>query len=179
MGWYEIAAAGAAKDLWVDYTGPGAPQYGRWVTPGGLDVDAVLCERGPDALDVDIWWEESRDHRGMRLTDFLWQTTMSGFKLVSRAMLEVLMCQGAHPMVFDVDIRLRDGSPVEGYVGLLEETAEPAPVHSLWRGKRSHSLVVSDEVLAACRTAGLSGLSVEEVDGPYPADRPGFFDDED
>jgi hypothetical protein len=80
--------------------------------------------------------------------------------------------------VFDVDIRLRKGTQVDGYVGMLEQCREPGPVHSLWRGRRSHSFVVSDEVRAALLQASLTGLEIEPVEGPFPADRPGFFDDD-
>lgn len=179
MSWHQVTASGASGDLWVDYTGHAAPTYGRWISPGGLDVANVLGQAGPTALDVDVWWEQRPGHKGTRLTDFLWQTSIIGLKLVSRSMLAVLETSGANLEVFDVDIRLRDGSGLEGYVGILEETQEPGPVHSLWRGRRSHDLVVSDEVLAALKAAGISGLTVEPVDGPFPADRPGFFDDDD
>ena len=61
-------------------------------------------------------------------------------------------------------------APPSGYVGVLEDCLQPGPVHSLWRGRRSHRLVVSDEVRTALRKARLVGLELEEVDGPFPAD---------
>ncbi len=176
MGWHLVSAAGASRGLWVHVTGHDAPEYGRWVTPSGMDVARVLGDRGPGALDVDVWWVQVPGHRGKRLRDFLWQTGPLGLKLVSQEMLEVLRRSGADLEVFDVDIRLRGGESVAGYVGVLEETHSPGPVHSLWRGRRGHELVVADKVLAAMRDAGLSGIEVEPVAGPFPADRPGFSD---
>jgi hypothetical protein len=38
-------------------------------------------------------------------------------------------------------------------------------------------LVVSEEVRAALKKARLTGLEFEAVEGPFPADRPGFSDD--
>lgn len=174
MGWQMVSAAGSGRDLWVHVTGHDAPEYGRWVTPSGMDVAKVLDRRGPPALDVDVWWVQAPEHRGKRLRDFLWQTTPLGLKLISQQMLEVLRQCRANLEVFDVDIRLRDGESVEGYVGVLEETHEPGPVHSLWKGRRSHEFVASDEVLTAMKDAGLTGLEVEPVDGAFPADQTGF-----
>lgn len=172
-----VTAAGTGRDLWVELTGEGRPEYGRWATPSGLDVDSVLGRQGPTALDVTVRWVQARDHRGTRLTDMLWNTDMTGLKLISERMRDLLVQNGANLETFAVDVRLRNGDPVEGYVGVLEEDQEPGPVHSLWRGKRSHDFVVSDRVLDAIKTAGLTGLAIEPVDGPFPADQPGFSDD--
>lgn len=174
MGWHMVSAAGSARDLWVRVRGQDAPEYGRWVTPAGHDVAKVLGTSGPTSLEVDVWWEPTPGHRGDRLRDVLWQTAPLGLKLVSASTLDVLLRHGARLEVFEVDIRAGDSGSLDGYVGVLEETLEPGPVHSLWRGRRSHELVVSDEVLAAIRQAGLTGLVIEPVQGPFPADQPGF-----
>lgn len=178
MSWWTVTAEGSTRDLWVHVTGEGAPKYGRWTTPAGLDVDRVLGEHGPDALDVKVWWIQQSEAYGERLTDFIWQTGLLGLKLVSGRMLEVLQSLRAEVEVFEVDIRLRNGTRVEGYVGMLEQCREPAPVHSLWRGRRSHGFVVSDEVRAGLQHANLTGLEIEPVEGPFPADRPGFSNDD-
>lgn len=172
MQWYSVAARGSAMDLCVRVTGAAAPTHGRWRSPAGLDVTEVLGRGGPPAVDVDVWWVQQDGHRGTRLTDLLWDTGMLGLKLVSERMLAVLVGQGADLRCLGAaDVRMRDGSPVPGYVAVLEEAERPGPVHSHWRGRRSHELVVSDIVRKALDDAGLTGLDVEEVDGPFPGDR--------
>lgn len=178
MSWHTVSAAGRARDLWVRVTGDSAPRYGRWVTPGGLDVANVLGEQGPTALDIAVWWVPEPDHSGRQLTDMLWQTDLLGLKLVSRRMLEVLQKAGARLEMFDVNIRLHRNKPLTEYVGVLEDCQEPGPVHSLWRGRRSHRLVVSDHVVQALEGAGLAGLTFTSVDRAFPADQPGFFEED-
>ncbi len=179
MNWYRVAAAGATRDLWVHVTGDTAPQYGRWKSPSGLDVTEILDRKGPSTLDVDVWWVQQEGHRGRRLTDMLWDTGLLGIKLLSERMHRVLIEQGATLETFDADIRLSNGDRVEGYVAVLEESEQPGPVHSLWHGRRSHDVVVSDPVRKAMDEARLTGLEIEPVVGPFPADTPGFFDDAD
>ncbi|NYJ03195.1 hypothetical protein HNR19_003893 [Nocardioides thalensis] len=175
MAWHTVTAAGAGRDLWLRVTGEDAPTYGRWRAPSGIDVEKALGEAGPGSVDVAVWWVQEPEHYGKRLNDFLWQTSMIGLKLLSERMVEVLRGCGAELDVFDVEIRLRSGDRLGGYVGVLEECNDPGPVHSLWRGRRSHNLVVSDEVLAAIKEAGLTGLRIEAVNGAFPGDQPGFF----
>lgn len=178
MSWHTITAAGASRDLWLRVTGEGDRRYDRWVTPSGVDVENALGEVGPAGVDVDVWWVQEPEHYGKRLTDFLWQTSMIGLKLISERMLDVLCQSGASLEVFDVDIRLRNGDRLGGYFGVLEERNQPAPVHSLWRGRRSHDLVISGEVLTAIKDAGLTGLTIKTVDSAFPADQPGFFSED-
>ncbi len=175
MSWHTVTATGASRDLWLRVTGEGAPTYDRWTTPSGIDVENALGASGPPSVDVAVWWIQEPEHYGKRLTDFLWQTSMIGLKLVSERMQEVLSRSGAELEVFDVDIRLRDGERLEGYVGVLEECQHPAPVHSLWKGRRSHHFVVSGDVLTAIKDAELTGLTVKAVDSAFPAEQPGFF----
>ncbi len=178
MTWHTVAAAGADRHLWVRVTGEGAPPYGPWISPAGHDVRKVLGQRGPAVLDVPVWWAQEAEHRGDRRTDLLWETGMLGLKLMSERMCHLLHeCGGTLEVFEGIEIRLRNGDRVSGYVAVLEDTEQPGPVHSLWRGRRSHRLVVSDEVRTALRKARLVGLELEEVDGPFPADRPDFFDD--
>ena len=177
MTWHTVTATGASRDLWVRVTGDDSPAFGRWVSPSGLDVAETLDRHGPTGVDVTVRWVQSPEHRGQRLTDFLWETGLSGLKLVSRRMLQVLTDADARLEVFDADVRMRNGDPVEGYVAVLEQCDEPGPVHSLWRGKRAECFVVSDQVLAAIEHAGLTGLDIEPVAGPFPGDRPGYFDE--
>ena len=178
MSWYTVAATGASRHLWFHVTGDGAPTYGRWISPSGHDVRKVLGERGPVGLDVSVHWIQAPEHYGKQRTDILWQTGPLGLKLVSDRMRRILEDHGARLETFeDVEIRLRDGDLLTGYAGVLEETQAAGPVHSLWRGRRSHRLVVSEEVRDAIKHARLTGIEIEPVDGPFPADRPGFFDE--
>jgi hypothetical protein len=103
---------------------------------------------------------------------------MLGLKVMTGRMCGVLADNGAQLEVFgDADVRLRDGTNVTGYVAVLEDAELPGPVHSLWRGRRSHRLVVSGDVRKALTRARLTGLEYEPVPGPFPADDPAFFDD--
>lgn len=178
MSWYSVAAAGGRRHLWVRVTGEGAPVHGPWTSADGRDVRQVLGQHGPRVLDVPVWWEQVPDHPGDQRTDLLWETGMLGLKLVSERMLAVLEDTGARLEMFDdIEVRLRDGARLEGYVGVLEDTDRATPVHSLWRGRRSHRLVVSEEVRTALQRARCAGLELEPVPGPFPADDPAFFDD--
>ena len=162
---------GSQRDLWVDPTGPGKPAYGRWKSPSGLDVMTVLRQVGPRGLDVDVHWEQVKGSRGTRPTDLLWQTGLSGLKVASHRLAAMLGEHCPEIETLPVEVRLRGGATLDGYVGLLEPQDEPAPVHSLFRGRRGSRLVVTDEVAEALRGAGLTGLEVEPAPGPVPADR--------
>lgn len=178
MSWYTVAATGGRRHLWVRVTGDGAPVYGPWISPAGLDVRKVLGQQGPRGVDVPVWWEQEPEHPGDQHTDLLWETGLLGLKLMSDRMLTVLADAGADLEIFDdVEIRLRNGDRVAGYAGVLEGTENAGPVHSLWRGKRSHRLVVSEDVRAALKRARCIGLEFEAVPGPFPADDPAFFED--
>jgi hypothetical protein len=170
-----VGGRGSSRDLWLEVTGDGCPEYGRWTTPAGLDVDHTLGAAGPPALDVSVWWVQASEHYGKRLTDLLWDTGLTPLKIVSERMAEVLREAGGEVATYDVDIRLRRGGPLEGYVGMLEPVDVPGPVHSLRRRRRSHRFVVSGEVRQALLDADLVGLEVRAVPGPFPADEPGFF----
>ena len=78
MSWHTVAPAGARGDLWVHVTGEGAPDRGRWLTPAGLDVRTVLGQRGPLALDIEVWWTQEAEHRGARLTTSSGRPARSG-----------------------------------------------------------------------------------------------------
>jgi hypothetical protein len=177
VSWHTVSPTGADRDLWVHVTGDGRPEYGRWLTPSGLDVARTLDRQGPPGVDVDVRWVQAPGHRGQRLTDFVWETGLSGLKLVSQRLVRTLTDAGATLEVFDAEVRLRSGEPVEGYVAVLEPCLEPEPVHSLRRGRRDACLVVSGEVASAIEEAGLTGLDVEPVAGPFPGDDPGHLDD--
>ena len=166
--WYTVTARAGSRDLWVEATGTGKPTYGEWLTPKGRDVEQILARKGPSALDVPVNWVPHREHYGTRLTDMLWQTNMSGFKLASRRLVELFLDRGAVLELFDIDIRWRSGEPIDGYVGVLEETGNAGPVHSCWRRRRSHEFVISPDVYEAIRLAGLVGLEIESADRPFP-----------
>ncbi len=172
--WYILGANGATRDLWLHPTGDGMPEYGRWILPDGRDVHEVLRANGPDSLGIPVWWTQDDESSGRRLHDMLWDTSMSGLKLVSRRMHEVLVGCGASLRTFEVDIRLRrHREPVHGYVGVLEESHEPGPVHSYRRGGRVSSFVVSAHVRDAVTRAGLTGLQFRAADPDvaFPGDQ--------
>jgi hypothetical protein len=128
MNWFTVAAAGATRHLWVRVTGDGAPTYGPWISPAGHDVRKVLGQRGPGALDVPVRWVQEPEHHGKQRTDMLWETGLLGLKLLSDRMRRVLEDHGAKLEVFeDVEIRLRDGERLPGYVGVLEDTEYRRP----------------------------------------------------
>lgn len=58
---------------------------------------------------------------------------------------------------------------------LLEETKKPGPVHSMMRGERSGSMVVSDQVHQAMLDARITGADFEPFDSAFPGDN-GYFD---
>ncbi|WP_121253106.1 hypothetical protein [Nocardioides ferulae] len=171
MTWWSVGPVGASRDLWVHVHGDGKPGRGRWVTPAGRDVLKVLRAEGPPGLDVAVHWVQQRDSRGKRPTAMLWQTDLSGFKLVSTDMVEVLRQHCPDLRTFpDLDIRLRNGERVSGYVGVLEPFAVDAPVHSYFSDRRAHRLVVDDDVSRALRSSDLAGLEITEAPGPFPGD---------
>jgi hypothetical protein len=175
--WFLAGGRGSSRDLWVEITGEGRPDRGRWTTPSGLDVRRALGDGGPPAVDVPVWWTQASEHYGKRLTDLLWDTGSTGLKLVSHRLVEVLRGAGGEVTTYDVDVRWRRGGQVEGYVGMLEQVDEAGPVHSLWRGRRSRRFVVSDDVRRALLAAELVGLEVAPLPGSFPGDRPGFLED--
>lgn len=175
MTWHVIGPVGATRDLWVDVTGEGDPEYGEWISPAGHDVWEVLERQGPGALDIPVHWVPPQEHYGKRLRDWLWQTSLSPFKLLSVRMVDVLLDCGARLETFEVDIRWRSGDPVEGYLGVLEEVGGQGLVRSLWRDRRSADLVIVDEVLSALREAGMTGLEVEKVEWPFPGDHAEYW----
>lgn len=167
MQWYGVGARGVTRDLWLDPTGPNCPEYGPWLTSGGDDVWQLLDSSGPGAVDLELWWQPPHDHRGTRLVDFVWQTSMSHLKVVSVRLRDLLVDHGARLQSFDLDIRWSDQSPIPGYVGILEELGKAGPAHSLRRKRRSHRFVISQDIRSAIESAGLTGLEIEPVSGPF------------
>lgn len=179
MSWYVVTARGARADLWLEVTGEGKPEYGVWETSTGLRVRKTLGEQGPGALDIKVRWQQDPDHSGAKPTDMLWEVGGLALKVVSTRMCALLQKAGANLDVFDVEVRLKNGEMLDGFVGVLERTEHPGVVHSLWRSKRSNCFVVSDAVMSKIKAARLTGLDVQPTQGPFPGDQPGFFDDDD
>ncbi|MQW74734.1 hypothetical protein GHK92_02505 [Nocardioides sp. dk4132] len=130
----------------------------------------TVNERGPDAVDVDVWWQQEEESYGTKLHDILWDTGLSQVKIVSARAAQVLRDAGGVFETFDVQVRRRDGSLVDGYVGIHEDDQTSGPVHSARKGRRSARMVVDDQVLAAIKDAGLTGFEVEAVASAFPRD---------
>jgi hypothetical protein len=163
VDWYAMGPAAATRDLWVRLGGPTAPKYGVWTTPSGEAVHEVLATVGPPGvLDVEWYFVPFDEHYGKRLVDALWQGG-DGLKVYSERMCAVLESCGARLQTWPADIRLRNGSRVEGYLAVLEESDGPVPVHSLFRGLRGSRMIISAVVRRALLDAGMTGLDI------YPA----------
>ena len=74
-----------------------------------------------------------REHYGKRLIDAVWQGG-DGLKVYSERMCAVLESCGARLQTWPADVRYRNGTPVEGYLSVLEEVDAPGPVHSMSGG---------------------------------------------
>lgn len=183
MGWWRVGPAGATRDLWVLADGPGRPRYGPWITPAGHDVWSVLATVGPRGLDVGVSWVQQAGSRGTRPTPMLWQSDLSGFKLMTAGMVEFLNGHGAELLTFpDVEVRLRNGGEVPGYVGVLEPVGVPAVVHAEFSDRRTHRIIVDDDIARALKDSRLPGLRLEQMDHTFPgdaADDDNDYEDED
>lgn len=174
VDWYVLAPAAATRDLWVALAGPTKPEYGVWKAPGGEPVREILATEGPPGVqDVEWYFMPYRDHYGKRLVDAVWQYGY-GLKVYSERMCAVLESCGARLQTWPADVRLRDGSPVEGYLSVLEEVDAPGPVHSMFQGRRTGQVAISGEVREALRDAGMTGLEILEANGAFPGDN-GFY----
>lgn len=164
----------ASRDLWVADAGPAKPEYGIWYAPSGKAVHEALGDEGPPGVeDVEWYFQPLRGHRGKRLVDALWQYQL-GLKVYSERMCAVMQSCGARLQTWPADVRYRDGSPVEGYLSVLEEVDAPGPVHSMWRGRRTGRVAINDDVRRALVDAGMTGLEIEEATSPFPGDH-GFY----
>ncbi|HSF36667.1 MAG TPA: hypothetical protein VLA70_11155 [Nocardioides sp.] len=169
MTWYSLEPKAATRDLWVAIDGPTKPEYGVWWSSSGQDITEVLGADGPPAItDVEWYFRPMREHYGKRLPDALWQYGR-GLKVYSERLCEVMQTHGAGLQTWPADVRHRDGTPVPGYLAVLEEVEAVAPVHSHLRHRRSGRVVVDATVKEAVVRAGLIGLEIEEVAGPFPA----------
>lgn len=168
MGWHSIAGSGSTTQMWVRLCGDGKPEFGRWKAPGGLDVADVLATVGPDGVDVDFWFERNRENRGRKLVDFLWPTSIYGFKILSQRFADLLTEFEPGVQTWPVDVR--DPAQVPGYVLVLEPIGVASPVHSYFSDRRVNDIVVSSEVLEAVTRADISGLRVTEERQPFPGD---------
>ena len=169
-----MCAAAATRDLWVSLAGPSAPEYGVWCTPSGEPVHEILASEGPPGVhDVEWYLMPPREHYGKRLIDAVWQGG-DGLKVYSERMCAVLESCGARLQTWPADVRYRNGSPVEGYLSVLEEVDAPGPVHSMYRGRRTGRVTISGEVRKALHDAGMTGLEILEADCAFPGDN-GFY----
>lgn len=174
VDWYVLAPAAATRDLWVAIAGQSAPRYGVWRTAGGKPVHEILATEGPPGVpDVEWYFMPLSGHYGKRSVDAVWQYD-DGLKVYSKRMCAVLESCGARLRTWPADVRLRTGSPVEGYLSVLEEVDAPGPVHSMFRGRRTGRVVISAEVRQALRDAGMTGLEITDADSAFPGDN-GFY----
>ncbi len=170
-----MGAAAATRDLWVSIKGPTAPDYGVWYAPSGKNVKATLGIEGPPGVrDVEWYFIQPRDHRGKRLVDALWQYGF-GLKVYSERMCAAMESCGARLQTWPADVRFKDGSPVEGYLSVLEDVAAPGPVHSMWRGRRAGRVAINEEVRQALIDGGMTGLEIRDAASSFPGDN-GFYD---
>jgi len=82
----------------------------------------------------------------------------------------VLESCGARLQTWPADIRYRNGSPVDGYLSVLEEVDSPGPVHSVLRGRRVGRVTISGEVRTALLDACMTGLDIREAPSAFPRD---------
>ncbi|RYB96673.1 hypothetical protein EUA06_03685 [Nocardioides glacieisoli] len=170
MDWYVLAPAAATRDLWVSLAGPTAPEYGVWTAPSGKALHEALATEGPPGVhDVEWYFMPQREHYGKRLVDALWQGG-DGLKVYSERMCAVLESCSARLQTWPADIRHRNGSPVDGYLSVLEEVDSPGPVHSVFRGRRVGRVTISGEVRTALLHAGMTGLDIREAPSAFPRD---------
>lgn len=170
MGWYLMGPVGATRDLWVAITGPTRPTLGAWRTPLGQVVHHALGIEGPPAVrDVEWYFMPVQGHRGRRLGDALWQYG-EALNVYSERMCAVLESCGARLQTWPADVRLRDGSPIEGYLSVLEETNAAGPVHSMFRGRRAGRVVINEQVRDSLNDAGMTGLEFTAIDHAFPGD---------
>ena len=170
VSWHVMAAAAATRDLWVSLAGPTAPEHGVWTAPSGRAIHEILATEGPPGVqDVEWYFMPPREHYGKRLVDALWQVG-DGLNVYSKRMCAVLESCGARLQAWPADIRFRDGSPVEGYLSVLEEVDSPAPVHSIFRGRRVGRVTISEEVRKALLEAGMTGLNITRAPSAFPRD---------
>lgn len=169
-----MCAAAATRDLWVTITGPTAPEYGVWYAPSGQDVQMNLGNEGPPGVqDVEWYFAPLKGHRGKRLVDAIWQYGF-GLKVYSERMCVVMESCGARLQTWPADVRLRDGSHVEGYLAVLEEVDAPGPVHSMWQGRRTGQVAINEEVRQALIDAGMTGLEIRDGVSAFPGNH-GFY----
>ncbi|UFN45040.1 hypothetical protein [Nocardioides okcheonensis] len=139
-----------------------------WHDGSGRPVHEVLDQAGPPGVSgVEWWFAPLRGHRGTRLVDALWQYG-AGLKVYSEGLCAVMEASGARLQTWPADVRLRDGSPVPGYLAVLEELDRPGPVHSFLMHRRTGRVAINEDVRGAIREAGLTGLEIDEVAGPFP-----------
>lgn len=171
MAWHSITGSGATTQMWFQLGGPGKPEFGVWRSLSGLDVDEVLGTDGPDAVDTSFWFERNRSNRGTKLVDFLWPSSVYGFKVLSERFADVLLEHEPRLRTWPADVRGRDEEAVLGYVLVLEPVGEAdAAVHSYFSDRRVNHMVVSDEVCAAVKAAKLTGLRIVAEEHPFPGD---------
>lgn len=169
-----MTPAGARRHLWLTITGPGKPEYGRWKTPLGRDVTNTLARKGPPGVTVEWWFQQNPANPGKTLVDVVWQDG-EGLKVYSERLCSLLADQGAELSTFPIDVRYNDGSPIAGYLGVLEETKKPGPVHSMKRGQRTGSVAVSEQVRQSMLDARITGAEFEPFTSAFPGDN-GYFD---
>lgn len=166
--WYSLGPQAATRDLWVVPNGPSKPELGGWHDASGREVREALGQVGPPGVSGVQWWfAPPRGHYGKRLVDALWQGGF-GLKVYSERLCAVMEASGARLQTWQADVRLLDGSPVPGYRAVHEELHRPGPVHSFLMNRRTGRVTIDEDVRNAIVEAGLAGLEIDEVAGPFP-----------
>lgn len=167
-----MGAAGSDPDLWVSPKTDAGGTLTSVVLADGRNLRHALRSDGPVGLGVQVWFAADREHRGVRLRDMVWDTSVCGVKIVSERLAQVMRELDPTLVEMPVDLRGRRSRPIEGYVVLMEQVGELTAVHSMKRGSRGSAFVVSSEVMQRVRADGFTGLEWSRRETPFPADEP-------
>lgn len=153
------------NELWVNAEWQDRPELGPWLTSDGRDVIDLVEEHQLDEIGFPIWFERSpysRDRERPR-ADVLWAGGMA-YKLVSETFAKALEELGVTGFsTYEVDFRDRKGSPIHGYVGLLEDLTGESELTTphLQEQRRGFSLLTSQRVLDGLHAAGVTRFRYE------------------
>lgn len=168
VDWYKVKARHGDADLWVLRRSQQEPQVAGtpWRLEDGTSVYDLIIEDRFAEIPFDFWFEPDSGHRGTRRGDMLWTTGTT--KIASTAMVEVLRQVGATGWsTFPVDLRDRDGAPIEGYTGLSVHSNDAQDDLNQIFEDHNFTFLARPHVIEALRAAGADAVDIEAFD---PAD---------